>query len=186
MPLPQTFTNRQGTIDGAHMKIEIATLKRIARAVPELTIAQLVAVWAEKIEDQRRETEKDRIAGKRATPANNEPTSCNIDQHSPTREEQESALFKEAKTICGRQAGGMVTALLKQHGYDIEAVRQIFAAAHTKGDPRAYVAASIRRPNGPGNDIMATFDRLIAEEKVRAGSGEGPLLDLTPTSSRTG
>jgi hypothetical protein len=40
--------------------------------------------------------------------------------------------------------------------------------------------------NGTGNDIMATFDRLIAEEKVRAGSGEGPLLDLTPTSSRTG
>ena|SRR6202035_2146522 len=40
--------------------------------------------------------------------------------------------------------------------------------------------------NGAGNDTMAAFDRAIAREKTGPGDGAGPLLDLTPTSSRTG
>jgi hypothetical protein len=155
------------------MKIELTTLKRIAKAVPGLTIAQFVAVWAEKIEDQRRETEKARIAEKRVmppTPANNEPTSCNIDQQLPTREEQEKSLFIEGRAICGRQAGGMITALLKQNSYDIEAVKKLFAIARAKADPREYIAASIRRQNGHGTgSLAAAADDLIARAEAIEG-----------------
>lgn len=168
------------------MKIDLATLKRIAKATPELTIAQFVAVWSEKIEDQKRETERDRIANKRGKPTNNEPTIANIDQQPPTYEQQEAALYAFAKTVCGARAGGLVTDLLKQHGRDLVAVRAIFDRARQSSDPKAFVAGNIRKQgNGTGTSTMDAFDRIITREKMGPGSGDGPLLDLTPTSSRT-
>lgn len=165
------------------MQIELATLKRIAKATPELTIAQLVAVLEVRIEENRRDQERVRIAEKRqqtATPANNE-------QQAPTYEQQEAALYAFAKTVCGARAGGLVTDLLKQNGRDLVAVRAIFDRAQKTSDPKAFVAATIRKQgNGAGTGIMDTFDRLIAEAKAGPGAGDGPLLDITPTSSRTG
>lgn len=168
------------------MKIDIVALKRIAKAAPDLTVAEFVAVWGEKIEDQKRETERDRIANKRGKPTNNEPTTTNIHQQPPTYEQQEAALYAFAKTVCGARAGGLVTDLLKQHGRDLVAVRAIFDRARQASDPKAFVAGNIRKQgNGTGPGVMDTFDRLIAEAKAGPGSGDGPLLDLTATSTRT-
>lgn len=42
-----------------------------------------------------------------------------------------------------------------------------------------------RQSNGTGSSSLAGVDGLIAREKARTGVDDGPLLDLTPTSSRT-
>lgn len=171
------------------MKIELATLKRIAKAVPDLTVAQLVAVWAEKIEDQRREIEKARIAERRTiapTSANIGPTSCNNGQHPPTREDEERALFAQAKEICGKLAGGMVATLLKKNGYDIKAVGDIFVQARSKADPRAYVAAACRGTNGAADRTMAAFDDLIARATHDEGEASPAMRDITPTGGEGG
>jgi len=39
--------------------------------------------------------------------------------------------------------------------------------------------------NGSGVDVVDAFDSLISGAKTDAGDGDGPLLDLTPTSSKT-
>lgn len=166
------------------MKIELATLKRIAKATPELTIAQFVAVWSEKVEDQARERDRERH---RKEPENVRKEDGNAGNEPKTYEQQERELYAFAKTVCGSRAGGLVTDLLKQHGRDIGAVQAIFERAREANDPKAFVAGNIRKNgNGAGSGIMDTFDRLIAEAKTGPGSGDGPLLDLTPTRSGTG
>lgn len=52
-----------------------------------------------------------------------------------------------------------------------------------------YQPLDINKPgtkNGAGNPTMAAFDRLRAEANMGPGSGEGPLLDLTPASRGSG
>lgn len=158
------------------MKIELATLKRIAKATPELTIAQLVAVLEVRIEENRRESERVRIAEKRQQAA----TTANNEQQPPTYEQQEAALYTFAKTVCGSRAGGLVTDLLKQNGRDLAAVRGIFDRARQASDPKAFVAGTIRKQgNGAGfSPSGPRIDDLIgrAEEQESRG-GAGPIID---------
>jgi hypothetical protein len=159
------------------MKIDLATLKRVANRTPELTIAQFVAVWVEKIEDQERERDRERH---RKQPENERKD----DGKPPTYEEQEKALYAFAKTVCGNRAGGLVTDLLKQHGRDIAAVHTIFERAQRASDPKAFVAGTIRKQgNGARPSTMATLDDVVERERLRAIGGDGPLLDLTPERS---
>lgn len=165
------------------MKIDLPSLKKIAKAVPDLTIAHLVAVLTSVVEVERTETERERIANKRQQPA----TTANNDQQTPTHEEQDKQLYRDFKAVCGRSCGGFVTDLKKANHFDLAKVRAVLDVAKTKADPAAYVAAECKRQaNGTGTStVAAAFDRLSADAEIQPGSGDGPLLDLTATSDRT-
>jgi hypothetical protein len=166
----QTPTKRQRTKNGAReMKIEIEfdALKRIAKATPELTMAQFVAVWTEKLNEEKRHTERERIAGKRATKTNATPTTANNEQHEPTYAERESELYRFAEQVCGKRAGGFVKTLLTANRNDIAATRAIFERAKLTHDPRAFIATAAGNAknghpkNGAGNPTMEAFQRII-------------------------
>ena len=74
---------------------------------------------------------------------------------------------------------------------NVDAIAKAIDQAELKkpADAIGYIRACLQERNtinGAGNDTMAAFDRAIAREKTGPGNGNGPLLDLTPTSSRTG
>jgi len=62
----------------------------------------------------------------------------------PTRAEQERELFRRGKQVLGKNAGGMISALLKSREYDLALSRAAIETASTKHDPREYVAALIK------------------------------------------
>ncbi len=64
----------------------------------------------------------------------------------PTRAELERELFRRGKQILGKNAGGMITALLKAKQFDVALARSVVEAAATKQDAREYVAGAIRNP----------------------------------------
>lgn len=163
------------------MQIDLATLKRIAKATPELTIAQFVAVWSEKLEEAKRIADRERH---RKTPEMNAENDRKEDGKPQSREEQEAALYALGRKICGKNAGGMVTTLLKQANYDIGIVAAVLTRSQATDDPKGFVAGTIKRQsNGKaGNNIMDAFDRIEldlggGEQSI---AGNPPMRDVTP------
>jgi hypothetical protein len=97
----------------------------------------------------------------------------------------EQELFARAKVVIGKTAGGLVSALIKFHGFDLKAARQTIETAATKSDPREYVVACMRSTgtNGKRNSTMAAVDDLIARAESGDVAGDPPMRDITPRSS---
>ena len=70
-----------------------------------------------------------------------------------TQAELERDLFKRGRQVCGKNAGGLVSQLLKAKQFDVAMARSVIEFAATKHDPREFVAAAIRgsgQANGHG------------------------------------
>lgn len=160
------------------MKIEMTTLKRIASKQPELTLAQFVAVWGEKLDDDNRARDRERH---RKQPENERNEDGNARNEPRTYEQQEGELYAFAKQICGARAGGLVTDLLKQNGRDLAAVRAVLERARKTDDPKAFLAGNIRKHgNGARNSTMAAVDDLIDRAEGGAGGRNAEMVDITP------
>jgi hypothetical protein len=163
------------------MQIDLAALKRIAKAVPELTIAQFVAVWVEKLDEQKRERDRERHRKPTEMKAENERKQ---DGKPRSREEQEGDLFALARQVCGKNAGGMVTILLKQNNYDLAAVTAIFERAKATDDPKGFVAGRIKTNGKSGTGVMAALDDLIDRAGSPAVDSDAEMVDVTPRGAQ--
>ena len=56
----------------------------------------------------------------------------------------EAELYRRGKEILGKQAGGLVTQLLKSRGGNIALARSIIEVASTKGDPKQYLGGVLK------------------------------------------
>lgn len=65
-----------------------------------------------------------------------------------TQAELERQLYARGKQVLGKNAGGMISTLLKAKQWDVAIARSIIEAAATKQDPREYVAGAIRSGDG--------------------------------------
>lgn len=68
----------------------------------------------------------------------------------PSAEERD--YFVRGKQVCGKDAGGLLTNLLKARGKKTALARSVIELAATKENPREYVAAAIRGPPAPNTD----------------------------------
>lgn len=163
--------------------IEFDIIKRIAKATPELTLAQFAAVWTEKLNEEKRERDRERkVPGKQP-----ETPGIEQEQRGTTYEEQQKELFVLARQICGRNAGGMVTILLKRHNFQNEAVRDVLERARKTADPAAFVAGICRKvKNGTGPSLMDSFDSVIDRTAGEAFGAGDQIRDITPRSSDAG
>lgn len=165
------------------MKIDLAALRKIAKATPNLVVSELVSVLAAVIEIERDQTERERISNKRQHDA----TTANNEQQTPTapktQTERENELYRMGEAILGRNSKGMIAAQLKAHHYDTAAVAAELLNAKMKGDPRGYFATICRRTangNGKGGSVMAAFDDLIDQAGGGEVGGDPPMRDITP------
>lgn len=62
----------------------------------------------------------------------------------PTQAELEREFYRRGKQVCGKNAGGMLTSLLKARQYDVALARSVIELAATKQDPREFVGGAIR------------------------------------------
>jgi hypothetical protein len=108
-----------------------------------------------------------------------EPVSCD----GPTQAELEKAYYARGRQVCGKQSGGLLTALLKAKEYQVPLARAVIETASTKHDPREYVAAASRSKANDPKSAIAAADRLIdklggmeaAQAYVPGSSGPTPL-----------
>lgn len=154
------------------MKIDFDMLDKLAAAG---ATAQVIIAFLREQDAKlapKRETEKTRQRTKRSQ---RKPTN---EQHPPTLT-KEQQLFKRAKEVLGKTAGGLVSALIKANSFDLDAAAAVIETAAGKGDPREYVVARLRgNTNGAranGKSQSAAADDLI--ERARA---EEQTLDLGP------
>ena len=153
--------------------------KRIAKAVPELTVAQFVAVWIEKLDDAKRE--RDRERHRKPTEMNTE-NERKQDGKPQSREEQESALFAFGRKVCGKSSGGMVTILLKQNNLRPRRGDGDFLnARNRRTTPRHLVAGKDQAEwQESGTGVMAALDDLIDRAGSPAVGGDAEMVDVTP------
>ena len=87
-----------------------------------------------------------------------------------TRAELERDLFKRGRQVCGKNAGGLINALLKAKQFDVALARSVIEMAATKDDPREFVAAAVRNPaNGKyphRQSLSDAADDLIARAEA--------------------
>lgn len=69
---------------------------------------------------------------------------ANASAVAPTHAELERQLFQRGKAVLGKNAGGMITALLKSREFDVALARSVIETAATKQDPREYLAGAIK------------------------------------------
>ncbi len=60
----------------------------------------------------------------------------------------EKLLFDYGKSVLGKNAGGMITMLLRARG--IDGARNVIRAASEKQDPREYIGAALREKANEG------------------------------------
>lgn len=58
------------------------------------------------------------------------------------KEIAETLLFDFGKAVLGKNAGGVIVKLLRQHG--LHSARRLLVEAQTKQDPREWIGASLR------------------------------------------
>lgn len=160
--------------------IDFETIKRIARTTPDLSLSQFVKVWTEKLNEERRERDRNRKNGVKQTTnsesivENSQNAAENSGNCRKTQIDLERALFDGAKMILGRNSSGMVAQLMKLNKYQVDRVKAVLDAARTKGDPRGYVATILRNgSNGTQPSLMDAFDRLDDRAASRE-IGDGP------------
>ena len=61
----------------------------------------------------------------------------------------EKQLFDRGKEVCGRDAGGLITKILKAKGGDVALARAAIETASTKQNPREYLGAIIHNKDPP-------------------------------------
>ena len=164
------------------MKIDDIDFRFLDRLVAAgATAAVIVEVLKEAKQAEKRERERDRLAAKRGNIDQQSPTGANTQQQEPTPSQSaEKEIYALGKRLCGRNAGGLISSLIRHYNYDIAAARRIVDIAATKGDPREFVVASMRSKNGAGNPTMAAFDDLIARAEGSEVAGDDRLVDVTP------
>lgn len=99
----------------------------------------------------------------------------------PTRAELERELYRRGKQVLGKNAGGMITALLKSRDYDIALARSVIEMAATKQDPREYAAAAIKnggshatnRPTGGTGQGRGFAAYALARARSAGDEGSG-------------
>lgn len=69
----------------------------------------------------------------------------------------EAELFRRGREVLGKQAGGLITQLLKSRGGNVALARSVIEVASTKGDPKQYLGGVLRGPD-KGEDAES-FER---------------------------
>ena len=70
----------------------------------------------------------------------------------------EKLLFDYGKSVLGKNAGGMITMLLRARG--IDGARNAIRAASEKQDPREYIGAALREKDDSGvkvGDVISGY-----------------------------
>jgi hypothetical protein len=102
-----------------------------------------------------------------------------------TRADRERELFRRGKEVLGRNAGGLITRLLKSLAFDVDGVARVVEDASQKFDPREYFAGAIqaaerRTKRETIADVWDSLDglqgRLESDADNQGGAADNRLL----------
>jgi hypothetical protein len=126
--------------------------------------------------DSELELDLERVDKNRTTP---------ISSAIASRADRERELFRRGKEVLGRNAGGMITRLLKSLAFDVDGVARVVEDASQKFDPREYFAGAIqaaerRTKRETIADVWDSLDglqgRLESDADNQGGAADNRLL----------
>jgi hypothetical protein len=94
-------------------------------------------------------------------------------------QQAEVELYRVGKALLGKNAGGLISSLLRHANYDLGAARAVIDQAATKQDPREWVSASMRSKANGKSALKAACDDLVARAEFAERT-----LDLEPAHER--